>query len=481
VLDISEVYKGLRDKIFENRIINVAPRTVTNDLFLQPNALEISKQKILVSFTSYLQSFDGILQLLANPTFLDTVVEAFGSTLDNVNAVISLAVDNLAGNYLKTRKTATSATGIVSFYRPDAPATSELTSVIPTGTNVQSIIGMTYTTLSDIQYNQFYFDTTFNAFMIDVPVECTYAGIIGNAEQYTITTIKSTVPNWPSVTNKTVFTNGTDVETDTDFCYRCKTEISGSNTGTLNGIKNIILQNLPIIDVSVVGAGDEDMRRDLSWGGKVDVYITDSYAEQVTWTYYADGLSVTYIEGLRPIIPTAAVTVTADIGPTPVINSIVADIASPLEGSTISSDYIIWDVAPSAGATVTLTYFRNKYIEDTQDFIEQEEYDTGADVLVKQALPVPVDVIFDINVLSGYSKADIINAITVSVQDTLNTKRIGETLEQSDIIALAYTVTGVDRVVTPLTKFNKTSETGNVDVITTKRFEYLRPGTLRIG
>ena len=480
VIDISEVYQNLRSNIFANRAVNVAPRTVINDFFIQPVATEISKQKILISFTSYLQSFSGIQTLLTNISFLNTVTEAFNTTIDNVYAIISTAVDNLAGNYNKTRKAALNSTGIINYYRPNAPASTELTNIISAGSVVKAINGMTYTTLTDVSYSNFYFDTNFNAFMLDVPAECSYAGTVGNTEQYTITTIQTSVSGWTSVTNKVAWINGTDIETDADFCNRCQTEISGSNIGTLNGIRNNILQNNPILDMSVVGAGDAEMVRDLGWGGKVDVYITDVSPQQVTWTYYSDGSAITYIQGARPIISTAAVSVTADVG-YPVIGSIVADTTSPTEGSVNSLDAISWSVSPTAGSTVTLTYFVNKYINDVQTFIDQDGYNTGADILIKQALVVPVDIIFNISVFSGYSMSDIISAITIKIQNLLSTKKIYETLQQSDIIELAYTVQGLDRVIMPFTKFNRASLTGTVDVITTTKLEYLRPGIITIG
>lgn len=475
-MDISQSFKALKEAILKERDVNVVPKSIIHDIFLVPTATELTKLKILISYVSGLQSFESIINLLNNTTFLEQVSEALEVTIDDIKFLTSGALDKLAANYNKTRKPASKATGVVNFYRPNPLEPEELNKEIAAGTIVYTGAGVEYQVTVNVPYRNYYFDTILNAYVVDAPVECTVAGSIGNTLEYTITKIKTAVEGFGNVTNKTAITNGLDPETDIDFATRLKTEISGNNVGTINGIKNVILQNFSgISDLIVVGSNDPIMVRDLGWGGKIDVYILEKNWDQYSWTFDYGGEDVTYIQGLRPI--SSSLPVRINPSGTGIVFS---DSTTAYAKSIYSRDYIVWQTKPPVGP-VTLTYFYDKNIQDIQDFINRDEYNTGADVLIKQATEVPVDIIFEIVVFEGYSKAMIIDTIKNIIKNFINSLRLGESLDQSDIIAKAYSVDGIDRVVLPMSKFNRSTEMGVVDKIEVSKNEYIRIGTLNIG
>ena len=112
--------------------------------------------------------------------------------------------------------------------------------------------------------------------MLDVPVECVVTGSVGNTVIGDISVCISAVTGFPNVTNKTEFANGTDTELDLDFCARMQNEISGSNVGTVNGIKSVVLQNTNATSLSVISAGDLLMAPSRRDGGCLDIYVKGS-------------------------------------------------------------------------------------------------------------------------------------------------------------------------------------------------------------
>jgi len=477
-MDISEVYLALKASILDSRNLDVTPKSVISDLFLVPTATEVTKLKILVSLVAGLQSFESIKNTIANTEFLTQVAEALDVTVDQVRIIISGTLDKLAANYNKTRKAAMASTGIANLYRPDIPDPGELATLVPLGTIVTTAAGITYSTTQAVPYSNFYYSGTLGAYVLDVPIECTTVGTIGNIPVEAIVILSTPVPNWGNVTNFTEITNGLDIESDTNFASRMELEIAGNNVGTKKGIESVLLQTFPqVSDLITVGAGDPAMTRDLGWGGKVDIYILEKSYILFAWSFNYNGEDTTFATGLRPISATSA------ISPSEGTLTFTRDTTSVYKDSTQSKDFFSWSVKPAGPypKTITISYYYDKNVVDVQDFMAQDAYNTGADVLVKQSTEVPIDILCDVTTLTGYSKdtvkTDILNVLTTNI-DSL---RLGQDLQQSDVISWITSVTGVDKVSLPLTKFNRHSLTGNVDTITASKNEYIRLSILQIA
>ena len=484
-IDITKAYTELKNTILENRNVNTTPRSAVEDLFLIPCATQIAKVEILIQYINALQSFDSCGELLNSPMQLQKIADALNTDVDTVISYISASIEQLAANYGKTRKQATAATGIVNFWRSDPVGDDEEDSVIPVGTVVASASkGIQYQTTQEIAFSNAYYDSTFgtNGYMLDVPVKAVVTGSIGNTVIGDINICISTVTGFPNVTNKNEIANGTDTETNANFISRMKYEVSGTNIGTINGIKSIILQNFPAItSVEVISAGDDLMAPSRSDGGCYDVYIKGSTLTQYkndSIVFNTNTSSIALTGSMpRPIVPgTAALT---DIA---ITATAVPDQLSIYAGSQKALDKIIFSETVSAG-THGLQYSYNRLISDVANFLAQDQYNTGANILVKEAQNVPIDIFLQVvsTTTVPEEKNEIVNNLISIITSYVSALNVGQSIDQSDIINLCY-IDGVDRVVLPLTYFKKTADTKTTvnDVIAVNKTQYLTLGNLSI-
>lgn len=484
-IDITKAYTELKNTILENRNVNTTPRSSIEDLFLIPCATQIAKVEILLQYVVALQSFDSMGELLNSPSQLQKIADALNTDVDTVISNISASIEQLAANYGKTRKQATAATGIVNFWRADPVGDDEENTTIPVGTVVASSSkGIQYQTTQEITFSNAYYDSTFgtNGYMLDVPVECVVTGSVGNTVIGDIAICISTVTGFPNVTNKNEISNGTDTETNANFISRMKYEISGTNIGTVNGIKSIILQNFPAItSVEVIGAGDNLMAPSRSEGGCYDIYIKGSMLAQYKNDAIVFNAPTTSIN-LTGEMPRPIVSGTAALTDLAITATAIPDQLSIYAGSQKSLDKIVFSETVPAG-THGLQYSYNKLISDVSNFLAQEKYNTGANILVKEAQNVPIDIFLQVvsTTIDAEEKNAIVNNLINIITSYISALKVGESLEQSDIINLCY-IDGVDRVVLPLTYFKKTSdiEPAVNDIITVNKTQYLTLGNLSI-
>lgn len=481
-IDITKSYSNLKNTILQNRKINTTPRSVTEDLFLIPTATELAKQEILMQYINALQSFSSMGELLNSPTKLQQIADALDTTVDTVRSNISTAIEQLASNYNKSRKQATVATGIVNFWRSTPVSINEMRNSIPVGTIVaSSSTGIQYKTTQEIFFEDRYQDLTFgtNGWMLDVPVECVVAGSIGNTVIGDINVCINAVTGFPNVTNKTEFANGTDTELDLDFIARMQNEISGNNVGTVNGIKSVVLQNTEATSLSVITAGDMLMAPSRRDGGCLDIYVKGSKivttTEDFILTSPANIITVNDTYPKPIVVNTASINADANV-------TVLNDTTSIYAGTQKAYDKLIFSKTLQAG-TYSITYSYNQLIKQVNDLLKSDSYNTGANILVKEAVKVPVDIF--LQVVAYTTDADeknaLVNTLISTIKSYISTMKIGEALEQSDIINLCY-IDGINRVVIPLTYFKKTSETIPAvnDIIEVNNTQYITLGNLSI-
>ena len=139
-----------------------------------------------------------------------------------------------------------------------------------------------------------------------------------------------------------------------------------------------------------------------------------------------------------------------------------------------SSRYtVIYDyIAPKQNERINISFNCNKLIGDATLAVENTR-PINADVLVKEAQAINVDITMNIVVTS-----DFINNITTvqqNVQDAissaLNATALGTTVDSSDLVNAAYGVDGVDRV--RVLFFNKANESGTVLSIAAEENQYI--------
>lgn len=142
----------------------------------------------------------------------------------------------------------------------------------------------------------------------------------------------------------------------------------------------------------------------------------------------------------------------------------------PITGSRYQATYDY--IAPKINERITITSNFNKVIGDATIAVENTR-PINADVLVKAAFPVEVDVTMLVVVTTEFvnSETIVLQNVRDAVTQTLNAQQLGTTVDSSDLIRAAANVEGVDRVRT--TFFNKTGETGSVLSIVAQRNEFI--------
>jgi hypothetical protein len=98
------------------------------------------------------------------------------------------------------------------------------------------------------------------------------------------------------------------------------------------------------------------------------------------------------------------------------------------------------------GNTLSITYNVNELVMTLQEGIEHQRVLT-ADVLIKQAKEVPIEVILNVKCFTTENPETVQQAIISRVTTYINTlKKLGGEFDLSDIITIAKQVDGVDRI-----------------------------------
>jgi uncharacterized phage protein gp47/JayE len=121
-----------------------------------------------------------------------------------------------------------------------------------------------------------------------------------------------------------------------------------------------------------------------------------------------------------------------------------------IEGGDIASGQTVL-ISYSHDENFTVTYLTNLVISVTQDAIEVRRHAT-ADVIVKEAVPVPLELQATIVLNKGKDQSDVDPALRTNIENFLTNLRLGDPSRQSDIINIIENTSGVSYVVVPITK-----------------------------
>ena len=99
----------------------------------------------------------------------------------------------------------------------------------------------------------------------------------------------------------------------------------------------------------------------------------------------------------------------------------------------------------------TVTYTTNLIVSLTQSAIDEKKHAT-ADVLVKEAVPVPLDVEATVVLIRGRDSATVDTSLRTNLENFFAALRMGDAVRQSDVIDVIERTTGVSYVVVPLTR-----------------------------
>ena len=432
-----------------------------------------------------------------------SVVNASTMSVDDMNKLVA--------NYGVVRKTATQAQCLVTFYMTSQP-TTDIT--IPAGTRVATLASgstpqIVFSTVSSAtlfaQFEATYFNPDNGYWEIQVATRAEIGGVNSNVGPYTVT--KLLTGNLPfSVLNKTSAFGGTDQETNTQLAIRAVNSFQGNNKGTKNGYLGTVLSQPNVLDALVQGPGDPLMIRDGSQGGKVDIWTltaglsatqltpTNNNALTVTWNNVTQSLGGYRFDfPSKPVDVDATLAVVATTGPAdPLINVLLYESRNPAPSdvdyapagtyhytfykandfdtanSIDANDYIIWN-QPAMNSLLTypsglnnantqtlelnVIYSYDKTINDLQTIIDDPANKIiTADVLVKSAIKVTIDIQVDVNLEPSYkttpnTELQTLATIETAIINSINSTKMGTKLEKSDIVQTIHNVAGVDNVV----------------------------------
>lgn len=203
-------------------------------------------------------------------------------------------LDNLLSNYFITRREGEPATGQIRLILSESRFTPISDSMQFTANGiifrpVRSVNGVS-TENEILTGNEILIEAISNdqySFLIDVVAE--EDGKAGNVARNTLFSYSTTLSHVTGAVAAGDFDNGDDEETNEELVTRLNNGISSKNLGSREAIAGMYSVDFPTIrDLSVIGAGDTEMRRDqhnvlgVSSHGKADIYVR-TRTQLVTW------------------------------------------------------------------------------------------------------------------------------------------------------------------------------------------------------
>ena len=411
-------------------------------------------------------------------------VEA-NQTISAPDAISTAAMDALAANFGLARFVGTASSGVVRFSRFATPAAPI---VIPAGTVVSpSGIGdslrfatLGVATLSALSEQ----DPVTGEYYIDAAAVCLVSGLAGNVDAETIT--YHSVPGVDSVTNPNQFSGGKDTQTNAELAQLIIAQSQG-NLGTRSGYEALVRSNFSVDDMQIITPTDPEASR-AQYGGEVDVtvlsttYISSEETAAIsTTTFYPTFLpllSVTEIIGLN--------TLSADVTLVPGTDyDVIIDTYSPLsrsldEKSRINFHVTSFSVKPAS--VFTIRYKNSEIIRVIQSFLLDPRNEIlGANVMVKLAIEIGVNVTADIRIIPGYDPTTVQAAVVSALQTNLNAKLLDADVQVSDMVTVIGSVAGVDSVDLTTFKMARSSAPATyLQEILANKQEYVRPGIMTV-
>ena len=486
---ILESFSTLRPSIqSKNAGVNIGG--VVTDV-LTSVATESAKLKTLETFISGLQSLDSILAMQVDTVFIADVAESLNITPTQVQTLLTTSIETFAANLSMTRNPPTASTGLVAFERSTPLSAGDVT--IPSGTTVHSISGVDYQTTATVVMlvasAPAYYNATLNMYIIEAPVQATILGTAGNTEANTITSESTFIPELPFVTNINAIVNGLDQETDEELVNRIKVTLTGNNIGAVDGYKKLVLQTGFVSDAAIIGASNPLMLRDRNFGGAVDIYLLETQLISITDTRIQGVIPDTqYVMAEQPVDSVLAVNGIKGAVPKVFVEGVdfnfVKDTNPLIASSVRASDKITWlpGQAPDASTSYTIQYLTDNNVQQVNNLFANTDTNAilGVDILVRQGIKINVDVSFELVLTADAVRTTVNTAVLQAMQTYVDNLKFGQVLNQSDLIAAAENTAGVDRVKIPVTQFNKTGYSGNVDYIPAAQNEYIRLQTVTL-
>jgi uncharacterized phage protein gp47/JayE len=416
------------------------------------------------------------------------------SSINYVDELTDSQVEDLAANYNLTRKQGSYATGVVYFYKNARPTTI-ITIGNADGTGGVSVStsnadnGQTYgfTTVETKQLTPDNADSFYNAannrYEVPITIQANAIGTAYNVAAYSIQNNKL-INEIDGVVNYNGCQGGLDIETNAQLAERIKTAAQARLLGTIPGYKTLVDSFEQVVDSSIVDTTMADYIRN-TYGNEIDVIVIGTQVQAYTATAnISDG--ITYVLPAQPVISINSIT--GEYGGEQVTfientdYKFVPDKTSDYRYSAKAQDKIYW-IGNQPSGDYTIQYSANKLIIDLQQTLDSEQnHLLGSDVLVREGIEIPVQMALEVNTYSGTNPTSTEIQIKNVIQQYVNNLKLGEKLEQSDIVYELRTQLDaiIDNITLPFTIFSEKGISASANILTCSRYEYFRIDTTDI-
>lgn len=493
----SNQLSAIRDRITEtitniNSLMDVQQGHVIKDIVIDAPGQEFYYAYVLLDYVNTIKSLNGVEDLIDNESAKEDIRVALDlDTMEEVEDLISVDLDDLASVHGVTRRAATYAHYLQRFYRTDNNSGNTIT--IPVGTTVKLADGTVVAAVESSVPQVPILDSETGLYYVEETVVATTAGTAGNVALNTLTIIAPQISQSTSTSNVTLLKEGANEETDSELIARIREVRKGRNLQTLAGLNNIALgtaeeSSLEFYDSLVVDPTNSLMTR--AYAGAVDIYVIGKNIQTFETRVEHEGDGTEYTLPYQPV--ESIISVEGSVSG-PLVSVSYIDDSSAVYGSTraYSSVAVFGGVA---GETLTITYRVDQAIVNAQRLIDSDEEFTvpAADILFRQGIQVSINVECEVFYYGERAQAEVEADIradlaaffdggTTSNDERLASKNLGEDIDRSDVINIIGDVDDVDRVTITgdsSISFYKDGVLTESDPISIADNEYARLGTV---
>lgn len=176
--------------------------------------------------------------------------------------------------------------------------------------------------------------------------------------------------------------------------------------------------------------------------GQIEELLMNVGINTMTLSVYSPD-RLTQYDGPDQVDPDYLVIEGTQTTPVKIVRTINSNIPN---GGTVSVDY-------DYDENFVVTYVVNDVVERTQAEVDKMKHIT-ADVIVKQAVENPMDVISTIQLKSGHTQSTVDNLVRTLVSNLVDGKKVGQPIHISDVTSAMDMADGVDFVVQPFAKMS---------------------------
>ena len=395
----------------------------------------------------------------------------------------------VAFNWNLPQRGAFAATGIETFQKSAQPTTTIQIGnsdgsggiVVGTGRQATGTVVSFSTTETVYMTPQTALNLVTGFYEVDAPIACQALGPLGDVDAGTITVLQSSVAGIDAVTNKISTTGGRPTEDNPTLARRVIAKTRGLQPGIANGLITLALEQPATVDAIVAGPNDPEFVRH-GVNGAVDLIVLGSQITSAvqtdTYTFNQSGVDLANL----PATAIASVVATVGLTTTALTPGVDYAFAQDLTGSNAlsskSSDSLSWlnGAHPTVGTPVTIAYQYDASIPAIQSLIDA---DTGhfitAAPLAKRATQVLINVGLTVRQVAGFNPQVVVTNVVGALSTYINNLGLGVSVQQSDLVYILKSVTGVASVVLPFTVLALRTDTaqGSADINPTK-YQYCR-------